>query len=315
MGQTNHPAIVTHNIPRPSDVRRLASGLGFTESPTWTDKGQLFVTSVNRGIVYEVFLDAAVPEFRGEPGGGPNGIVAHGDDLLVCQNGGKAMKSRSTKRPPPSIQRLSMDAHVVQILEVGVTAPSDGVIGPDGHLWFTDPVDHSLGVDARKGAVRSFDLETRVLTTVLADLFFPNGLVFAPDGETLYVAESATRRVRQYKQDRTGCWVRQPWHDIELPGVPDGLSVDVEGYIWVACSFSGQVVRLHPSGAIDTTIDLGPEVPTAVCFAGEELDQLIVTSARGGAVLALPALCPGLRSHPLAAASAPPQHTRQNGSA
>lgn len=293
MGHVGGTVHVIGAIPGHGKVRRLATGLGFTESPVWTDTGRLLVTSVNRGMVYEVFMDTGATVVRGEPGGGPNGLAATGDDVLICQNGGTAMPSKSLRRPPPSIQRLSMDGRVTTLTSAAFSAPSDGVIGPDGRLWFTDPADHDLGVSARVGAVRALDLTTGVVSLIVNDLFFPNGIVFAPSGDTFYVAESATRRVRQYRQDSTKCWTRRPWNDTEMPGVPDGLAVDRDGHIWVACSFSGQVVQMRPTGVNETVLDLGDEVPTAVCFAGPELDELVITSARRGSVLTVPAAIPG----------------------
>lgn len=278
-------------------MRVLASGLGFTESPVWGDLGRLHVASVNRGVVYEVFLDSAAPVQFAETGGGPNGLTGSGTDLLVCQNGGLAMPTKSALRPPPGIQRVDEHGIVTMLASGPFTSPSDCTMGPDGFLWFTDPADHALDDSAQPGRVWRMDTATGKAEVVVDDILFPNGIAFSPDGTAVYVAESATRRVLRFTADSTGRWSRDDWNCRPLDGVPDGLTVDAAEHVWVACSFSGKVARLAPDGELVGVLSLGTHViPTAVCFAGAELDQLVVTSAKGGSVIALPGEVPGARA-------------------
>ena len=275
-------------------AHELARDLGFTESPVWTKDHRLVVASVNRGLVYEIALSGGVPRILAEPGGGPNGLIAYGSDLLVCQNGGTAMASKSSLRPPPSVQRVHADGSVSVIRSADVSAPSDGVLGSDGRLWFTDPTSHAVDEAATLGRVLALDLFSGELETINAGILFPNGICFGPTDDLLHVAESAADRVRQLRRQRDGGWSLAPATGTRLPGVPDGLACDIEGCVWVACSFSGQLARLWPDGSLRDVVDLGAAIPTAVCFAGRDLDMLIVTSARGGSVIAMPAPAPGL---------------------
>lgn len=277
-----------------SRARELARGLGFTESPVWTEDHRLVVASVNRGLLYEIAWNGGVPRILAETGGGPNGLIAYGSDLLVCQNGGTAMESKSGLRPPPSVQLVNADGSVSVVLSTDVTAPSDGVLGPDGRLWFTDPTTHAVDEAATLGRVLALDLFSGDLDLISADILFPNGICFGPTADVLHVAESAAQRVRQLRRQPDDGWSLAPATGTRLPGVPDGLACDIEGCVWVACSFSGQLAWLWPDGSLRDVVDLGGAVPTAVCFAGHDLDMLIVTSARGGSVIAMPAPSPGL---------------------
>ena len=66
----------------------------------------------------------------------------------------------------------------------------------------------------------------------------------------------------------------------DRPGVPDGSSVDAEGFIWNAVFDGGCVVRYAPNGRISRTVQLPVSRPTACAFGGADLATLYVTTAR-----------------------------------
>ena len=66
-------------------------------------------------------------------------------------------------------------------------------------------------------------------------------------------------------------------------GRPDGLTVDVEGGVWLALMEGGAVHRYAPSGALDAVIDLPVSQVTACTFGGPGLGTLYVTTSQIGA--------------------------------
>jgi gluconolactonase len=278
----------------PAGARFLAQGLGFTEGPAALDDRAVLVASINRGHVYRVGLDGSGGELAVETGGGPNGIAVGPDgEVLIAQNGATAMPSRSTLTAFPSIQRWA-DKTVTAVVADGVDAPSDCVVGPDGRLWFTDPSDHSLDGTPAPGRLLSWDAVTGNLQVQRGGLLFPNGLAFDVTGERIYVAETAPGRVTRFRLTAHGC---EPdgW-SVELPhGKPDGIALDVRGWLWVAGCVGGNVTAFDERGRFRQEISFGTgSMVTSLCFAGPGLDTLVVTAAKGGSVIALPALHPGL---------------------
>jgi sugar lactone lactonase YvrE len=62
-------------------------------------------------------------------------------------------------------------------------------------------------------------------------------------------------------------------------GAPDGMTIDVDGCIWVAL-WGGQAVhRYTPDGELDTIIDVPVTNVTSCCFGGTDMATLFITTA------------------------------------
>lgn len=280
-------------------LRPLARDLGFTEGPVADQDTHVLVASMTRGTVYRVPLGGGPAAPVVEVGGAPNGLARASDGaVLVAQSGEAVITSRSALPVVPSIQAVAVTAQSAEVAvrtEGGVHAPSDCVVGPDGRLWFTDPGDHVVDVASANGHVRALDLETHVLETVAEGLSFPNGLAFSAAGDRLYVAETALARVRRFAVEPRGRLVHDGWTATLPSGRPDGLALDAAGWLWVAGSSGDNVVAFDDDATprIDWHLGTG-QFTTSICFAGPELSTLVITSPKGGRVLATPALHPGL---------------------
>lgn len=278
----------------PPGAKFIATGIGFTEGPAVFDNESVVVTSINRGYVYRVPLDGSGPEPLVETGGGPNGLAMGADgEVWITQNGGTAMPSRSKIEAKPSLQRWKR-GQLDTVLDTGVHAPSDCVIGPDGRLWFTDTAEHGVGDDIKPGRLHTYDAADGRLVTQRSGLMFPNGLAFGVDQSELYVAETATNTIRRYRIHDDSC-VPDGWV-VRLPTTsPDGMAVDREGWLWVAGGSGDNVIAIDHDGFVRQELTFGVGVMvTSLCFAGVNLETLVVTVAKGGSVVAIPAVHPGL---------------------
>ena len=65
-------------------------------------------------------------------------------------------------------------------------------------------------------------------------------------------------------------------------GLPDGMTLDAEGGLWVAIYNGGAVHRYTPEGRLDAVVELGPRRVTACTFGGDDLGDLYITTSREG---------------------------------
>jgi gluconolactonase len=272
----------------------VASGIGFTEGPVWTHDGRLLVTSMSRGLVFEVALDGAPARPLIEPGGGPNGLAEDADGVLwIAQNGGTILASRSQRPVRPSLQRW--DGGEVEDLAVdGLDGPNDCVLAPDGRIWFTDPRGRASAEGAQPGRLCAYDPASGALTVLRDGLRYPNGLAFGLDPADFFLAETLSRRILRFRVGADGA-LSEPETFAELPvGEPDGIAFDVRGRLHVAATTADCVVVLDADGSLAETLELGPSFPTNLCFGGPDGRTLLVTAGKGGRVLAVERDVPGL---------------------
>jgi sugar lactone lactonase YvrE len=62
-------------------------------------------------------------------------------------------------------------------------------------------------------------------------------------------------------------------------GLPDGLTVDANGGIWVALFGAGRLRRYTPAGIVEREIELPVTLVTSMAFGGADLGDLYITTA------------------------------------
>jgi sugar lactone lactonase YvrE len=117
---------------------------------------------------------------------------------------------------------------------------------------------------------------------VVRDVTQSNGMGWSADGSRMYFIDSATQGVDVFDYDAsTGSAAgRRRLVTIERAlGVPDGMTVDNRGNLWVAC-FGGAAVRcFSPEGEQLGQVLFPVSQVTSCAFGGPGLADLYVTSA------------------------------------
>ncbi len=111
---------------------------------------------------------------------------------------------------------------------------------------------------------------------------FSNGLAFSPDESTLYFADTVARCIYAYDWRRSDGVLsrRRVLTRIDRSeGLPDGLAVDAEGFIWCAHWFGGCITRYDPEGKRERRMEMPAAQTSSLCFGGPDLDEIYVTSA------------------------------------
>lgn len=156
---------------------------------------------------------------------------------------------------------------------------NDGGCDPDGRFYCG-----SMAYDTRPGAGSLHRLDPDGTThEVLTGVTVSNGFGFSPDGTRAYYIDTPTSRIDVFDYDTDkGLHDRRPLTTVEPPGLPDGLTVDAEGCVWVALWEGSAVRRYRPDGTLDAVLELPATHVTACAFGGPDLDRLYVTTSRQG---------------------------------
>jgi sugar lactone lactonase YvrE len=163
---------------------------------------------------------------------------------------------------------------VGDVVEGGVL--NDCGCDPDGNLWVgvstaaeTEPI----------GCLRVVTPGLEV-TTVLDGLTVPNGIDWSLDERLVYFVDSPARRVDVFASRPRALGERSVLAVIDSgDALPDGLTVDREGGIWVALWDGWSVRRYLPDGTLDVVVELPAAKVTSCAFGGDDLEDLFITTA------------------------------------
>jgi sugar lactone lactonase YvrE len=158
------------------------------------------------------------------------------------------------------------------------TRMNDGACDPVGRFWAG-----TMDVEGRRPIGSLYRLGAdRGLERILDGVTISNGLGWGPDGTTMYYVDSATHAVDAFDFDIESGAVSGRRHLVELPtewGLPDGLAVDEEGFLWVAFWGGSAIRRVSPDGDVTSTVEFPVSLVTSCAFGGDDLSDLYVTSA------------------------------------
>jgi sugar lactone lactonase YvrE len=129
---------------------------------------------------------------------------------------------------------------------------NDGKCDAAGRFWAgTMPFGNAPGV----GSLYRLDPDYR-MTRMLTDVSLSNGLGWTADNRRMYYVDSPTQQVDVFDFDVEQGLISNRTTLIRVPredGMPDGMTVDVDGGIWVALHGGGVVHRYTPDGQLDIT--------------------------------------------------------------
>lgn len=109
----------------------------------------------------------------------------------------------------------------------------------------------------------------------------PNGMALSADERVLYVADTRAKHILAFDYDIVSGGASNARTFIDFAsddGGPDGITLDVEGCMWVAAPGTWAVTRYGPDGALLQRVTLPARRPTSVGFGGDDMGTLFVTS-------------------------------------
>lgn len=269
-------------------VEILVDNVHWAEGPVWSDGG-LFFSDVKQNTMYRwTPRDGVRPYLQpsgyyspaprgGEPGS--NGLTLDLQGRIVmCQHGNR------------QVARLEPDGTVTPLADhykgKRFSSPNDLCFDTDGNLYFTDPPYGLEGMD--KDPKKEMDMNGVYLrrpsgevVRLAIDLKFPNGIALSPDEKILYICVSDPKNpvIMSYDVQPGGTvsggkvfFDASKLSAKKLPGLPDGMKIDIHGNIWVGGP--GGVLIITPQGKHLGTLATG--VPTANCAWGDDGSTLYI---------------------------------------
>lgn len=226
----------------------------------WVDipAGLLYRTEPDNGRTVATHVGAPLAAVLPAQGGGM--LVARGLELILLGADGQA---RVVAQAPGTAGCRFNDGSVDASGRVWMGTMDTAEQNPIGGLYRLEP-DGSL-------------------TTHIGEVTVSNGIGWSPDGKRMYYTDSPTRRVDVIDYDDAYGTLgdRRPFADLSgANGVPDGLTVDADGYVWVAVHGGGVLHRYAPSGELDAVLELPVTHPTSCAFGGADLGDLYITTSR-----------------------------------
>jgi D-xylonolactonase len=244
------------------------------EGPLWhPDEQRVYWADIPAGRLFRFDPAAGRHEivYQDRPVGGFT-LQADGSLLLFRDKGNVAVWRDGR------VTRTVIEA----VPDLAATRFNDVCADPEGRVFCG-----TMGAPGLTG--RLYRLDPGAGLTLLGDGYgTPNGMGFSPDGRTLYYNDSGTKQPKTYAfaYDRAtgGLSDRRVFRDCMSngdPGRPDGLAVDVAGHVWTARWDGSALLRFAPDGRLVETVAIPAAKASSLCFAGDGLRDIYVTTAGG----------------------------------
>ncbi|WP_078391993.1 SMP-30/gluconolactonase/LRE family protein [Shouchella patagoniensis] len=157
---------------------------------------------------------------------------------------------------------------------------NDAKCDPAGRLWAG-----TMAFDGKSPIGELVVLDTKERITKKIDgLAISNGMAWDTKQRLFYHNETVTGETTIYRYSNESIDIEKvgivPINYRTYGGGPDGMTIDNEGYLWVALWGAGAVIRVDPiTGNVDKKIIVPASNVTSCTFGGQELKTLYITTA------------------------------------
>jgi len=229
------------------ELKTLMTDIQFGEQPRWHE-GRLWFSDWGTQEVVALDLD------------GHAEVVLEGSSFPLCVDwlpDGRLLVIASKEG---RLLRQEPDGSLVTHADLSsVSDPPPGnelVVDARGNAYVNGPgFDLMAGGEFAPGGV-ALATPDGAVRQVADDIAFPNGMLIAPDGRTLIVADSYGKCLIAFDIVDDGDLAnRRVWADLG-DGVPDGICMDAENAVWYGDVPNRCCVRVAEGGGVLETIEL-----------------------------------------------------------
>ncbi|KAK9743827.1 SMP-30/Gluconolactonase/LRE-like region [Popillia japonica] len=204
-------------------------------------------------------------------------LITHGNKLSVITWDGKSEKVLSIE-PVAALEGAEDGSYIW----------CDGKVDPRGKFWAGAMIVGNRGGFAEKtGTLYNLEADKRIKRH-FNSLTIPNGLTWNKVTKKFYFIDSPTRRIgEEFDYDAENSIITNrtrlfTFDDHDIPGAPDGMTIDTEGNLWVTCFGGGMVIKVDPTKreSLLEQIRLPAEQVSSVTFGGRNLDEIYIATAK-----------------------------------
>lgn len=233
----------------------------------WVDipQGRLFRYNPATGVHEQCYEDAA--------GAAIGGFTIQADGALLLFMAKGAVKAWRDGELTAIIEEIPAERE---------SRFNDVIADPIGRVFCG-----TMSTQSQPGRLYRLDTDGS-LTKLLDDVGISNGMGFTPDRQQMYYTDSRKREIYLFDYDQASGELANQRLFVHVPegeGVPDGMTVDAEGFVWSARWNGGCLVRYAPDGAPDggevLRIPFPAKKVSSVIFGGPDYTDMYVTTAGG----------------------------------
>ncbi|RYZ58464.1 MAG: gluconolaconase, partial [Chitinophagaceae bacterium] len=176
------------------------------------------------------------------------------------------------------LQKNTISIFATEVEGAPICIPNFPAFDKKGNLFVSD----SGAFRQVNGVVYKFSPDGKGIIWHRGPFNFANGLAFSADQKTLYVACTFLPGIEQVTINEDGSAGERSVL-LHLPQTcPDGLALDREGNLYIACYAPNAIYRLSPDGELITVIhDWEAHTicnPTNIAFGGKDHQQLYIAN-------------------------------------
>jgi len=247
----------------------LVSGFGFTEGPAADSNGNVYFSDGRNDSIHFYEVGKTVAPFVTDSTDANGMMMNSKGELYVCEGAAYRVVKFDVATKKKTVLASEIDGQ-------HFNEPNDLTIDEVDGFYFTDPCySHHKQKAVMKEDVYYVSPQGKV-TRVSTVCKRPNGILLSADNKTLYLADNGGRVLYKYDVKAPGVLANEmKW--IDLPGGPDGMTLDEHGNLYLALGRMGVGVY-SPEGKPIGMI----KVPSAsnVTFGGKEFRMLFITSGQ-----------------------------------
>jgi len=252
--------------------RLVAEGFSFLEGPRWRE-GALYCSDMGAGRVVRIDPATGAAEALAVVPESPSGLGWLPDGRLLVVS----MRDRRLLRLEPD-GHLALHADLSQLVSHWC---NDMVVDDAGRAYVGN-----FGYDALSGEAQQptclVAVEPDGRARVVAEgLIFPNGAAITQDRRRLIVAETFGRRLTGFEIRPDGGLAPGRLFADLVDGSADGIAIDAEDAVWVACFAESEFRRVHEGGRVSEVVPVPGEHAVACALGGEDRRTLFLLCAQG----------------------------------